>query len=160
MLTSALELPRILLQANLHKFCDGVDSDTLRGKLFGTGVLRIVIACKDNVLGIGFPKSTATKRTKRPNWGHNLLGNAIKDARWMLFPECSIPSRSPIGASVLPISNAGRRYFHQLTQSGVQDQGGERGGRVTRLRSNLNGASEAKSTDGRSSRLQEIYDIA
>jgi ribA/ribD-fused uncharacterized protein len=74
---------RIVTEGTVHKFRQNAD---LREKLFATGETLIVEASPfDKIWGIGLSEANAL--SKRGNWGLNLLGKALVEARRVLREE-------------------------------------------------------------------------
>ncbi|KAG4441213.1 hypothetical protein IFR05_003331 [Cadophora sp. M221] len=86
---------RIVEEASYWKFKVGTDEGVLKGegvslkdRLLGTGEREVVEASpRDRIWGVGFGEKNAGKR--RTDWGLNLLGKALMDARKKLREECT-----------------------------------------------------------------------
>ncbi|KAH7330109.1 hypothetical protein BKA65DRAFT_508520 [Rhexocercosporidium sp. MPI-PUGE-AT-0058] len=84
---------RIVEEASYWKFKVGTDEGVLKGegvslrdRLLGTGEKEVVEASpRDRIWGVGFGEKNAGKR--RADWGLNLLGKALMDARKKLREE-------------------------------------------------------------------------
>ncbi|PVH87398.1 DUF1768-domain-containing protein [Cadophora sp. DSE1049] len=84
---------RIVEEASYWKFKVGKDEGVLKGegvslrdRLLGTGEREVVEASpRDRIWGVGFGEKNAGKR--RADWGLNLLGKALMDARKKLREE-------------------------------------------------------------------------
>ncbi|KAH7403537.1 hypothetical protein BKA64DRAFT_669280 [Cadophora sp. MPI-SDFR-AT-0126] len=84
---------RIVEEASYWKFLVGKDEGVLKGegvslrdRLLGTGGREVVEASpRDRIWGVGFGEKNAEKR--RADWGLNLLGKALMNARQKLREE-------------------------------------------------------------------------
>ena len=77
------ERGRVVLEGSLHKFRQ---NEKLREKLLGTGEARLVEASpRDRIWGVGYGAKNAYG--KRDNWGLNLPGKALEEAREILCAE-------------------------------------------------------------------------
>ncbi len=76
---------RIVLEGSLHKF---QQNEELRETLLATGTKKLVEASpRDRIWGVGYGHKNALKMKQQ--WGLNLLGKALEEAREKLKAEAS-----------------------------------------------------------------------